>query len=262
MSDDQYFIGKVYDQMVSFNYRRVEEDYRNNYNRQVVVRLPELYRQPIMIPGIDDHSEKKLLQKVTSVHNRKESEKTSFKLNDHYHSLLWRFSLEPRVISKMNLSTKSFSPLLGKQRKQVRKKVDVHNRRLEESLRPGQVFLIPDREVDFDNQNRWRQPYSRKVLIFSCDENQVTIMPFTSKVRNVEPTRDILFDSQSSTENLDYEAEPAVITFPFNMFRIPVLLKVGMAQPMPRQKLIETGLLPLGMVTRNVVELARQRLTR
>ena len=246
--------------MVSFNYRRDTEDYRHNYNRQVVVRLPKLYRQPILIPGIDKRSEKKLLQKITSVHNRKESEKVSFKLNDHYHSLLWRFGLEPRVTSNMNLNTKSFSPLLGKQSKQVRKKVEVHNRRLEESLRPGQVFLIPDREVDFDNQNRWRQPYSRKVLIFSCEENQVTFMPFTSKVKKVKPG-DILFDSHGPAENMNWETEPAVVTFPFKMFRIPVMLKVRNAQPMPRQKLIETGLLPLGMVTLEVVELARRRLT-
>jgi hypothetical protein len=261
MNEEQYFWGRIADRLVSFNVRRTFYGYGDEALRSVVVRRVDGLRMPILIPGVDLREEK-LLREIFRYQPLKQVEQVSFCLFDKIcHSLLWRFALSQKTKVGKGIT---YELLTGQQRKEVNQLVKSHNRRLSESLQPGRVIIIPDREISFGRSRKvfQRKPYSRKVMIFSCDEHQVTFMPFTTKVSNrfCNPKFDILFDYCAKSVDMRSNARPVVTNHCAEIGKTKVLLKVACAQSMSRLEFVETALRPLGRISPELVALAGSRL--
>ncbi len=265
MQDDSYFISSVEDREVSFNIDRKQWDSEGFSDgwRPVVLRCTRRLRKPVIIPAVDICREKPLLAEIRGYQWVNESAKLSFSIADVFPSsylfcLLWRF-----VRSEGTSPLLLFEPLSGKERRTVHRLVENHNQRIGSSLRPGQILMLPDRMVSFGRALSRRKNYARRVLIVASDENQVTFMPFSSRLERVDRRLDIVFDTRSPEGDLRVEAEPAVSNLAFRLFLSrPSLLKVGFAQSVPRREIVECALLPRGMVTPELATLALQRLKR
>lgn len=72
---------------------------------------------------------------------------------------------------------------MSKKIKTAAKKFKVH---LRACLKPGHIYLVPDAEVAFNRQDRFKQPYARRVLIMDVQNDQVVIVPFSTKIERMD----------------------------------------------------------------------------
>jgi len=264
MDRKEYFSILIDDRLVSFNFNRTIWEQKTSERRAIFCNQSDSVKK-LIIPGVEEKTEKKLLEQIYWYQNKRLVKKHSFSIAPHMFSLQWRVSAGPDFevfVEKKDGVAVVYLPLTGKTRKKIDRTIDKYKDKLERALIPGTVFLVPDREVNFADPRRSKRPYSRPVLIASCTERQVTIIPFTTKVKFLDRDFDILFDSSCETADLRPEASPAIENFPYESFSKPVLLKVGMAQPVSRRYFIETSLLPVGPVTNQLLKVVHQRMGR
>lgn len=248
--------GELDDHLISFNFKR-STSFISQQFRPVIV-LTSHHNQRIIIPGITQ-GETGLIDEIKSNHQWDSARQYLFKLKQHQFSFLWRFcdddSRTPVNIQIRGICTEKESKLISKA---FHEYLDSLNSRLCE----GQVFLMPDREVNFNQQRSAYKPYSRRVLIFKKNSSHITMVPFTSRIgRHMShKCRDILFDANSSCPQIDPDGQPAIESFPYSIFKKQLMLCVFGAQPMTVEDFLMAALKPLGSVRKELLAAVSHRM--
>lgn len=248
---EKYQTAVISDKDISFNINRSNSNY-SNFARKVVI-MPSLQHQSTVIPGANTINERKLLNELATFQRKGVVNKYSFKISPLLFSFLWRFRIKT---SSIFTNCRSVEPLEKPSDTKITKKINNAYKKyqtyLKHNLASGQIFLIPDREVMFNQVKRVTKIYARRILIFAVQSNQITFIPFTTQVNRQNKT-DILFDKQYKGACLDSETFPAVETFPYNIFTKKTLLKVNAAQPVLKKEFFEFALMPIGTVRKEVL---------
>lgn len=254
----EYFSVLIDDRLISFNVNRTLWD-RKIAKRRVVLHIPpDVLKKVVIIPGIKEETEKKLLKHI-KYETRRQAKEASFTITPHTFSLMWRFVRNFAFIKKKVGINAILDPLDGETKKNIEEVTAEYRRKVESRLVPGAVFVYPDSELTFKNPNRIRKPYSRYVLIFSCPKGKVIIMPFTSKTKNIESNFDVLFDSSCQSTDLRPEAYPAIVNSCNVFFSKRIVLKVNMAQPVDHRHFILNVLEYKGKINNQVLASVQYR---
>ncbi|MGD9976012.1 MAG: hypothetical protein AB7S77_23380 [Desulfatirhabdiaceae bacterium] len=248
------WLGEVDDHLISFNYNRTPLS-QSPQPRPVII-LTDHLNQRTIIPGIR-RDESRLIQEIKERHQWEAALQYSVKLKQHTFSFIWRFRDDASCGSVRLLqccTEKDSRPIL----KAYGKYMDYLNSCLQE----GQVYLMPDREVNFNQQRYAVRPYSRNILIFRKSRTHITFIPFTSKIQrhSSHKCQDILFDAHSTTRNIDPDGQPAVESFPYSIFHKPIMLCVFSAQEVTIEDFFIAALKPLGSVRREVLSAVLYRM--
>ncbi|MBW1982852.1 MAG: hypothetical protein JRJ12_16740 [Deltaproteobacteria bacterium] len=243
------------DHLVSFNIRRPEETI-SPHPRDILGLY--CWRQRLtIVPGVLSSRERMLLAELKKVQNWKRVKKHSFDLHERIYSWLWRFGLE---------RNRHFNPLANlsavtrKDARKILQALKSYCAYLQDKLHRGMIFLIPDLELCFHDPRRLKQPYSRPVMVFDVRENQISIIPFSTRVERLDPAVDILFDPSFRGRALDPDGRPAVENFPYKILARKTVLVVSAMQSLTRERFLSAALLPRGVLRPAVLELARKRM--
>ena len=248
--------GYLSDAYVSFNIRRNLSS--PNESSRTITLFPGQTR-PLIVPGLDPGNETDLLAELKRFQNWKQVETNSYRVPPLLFSFLWRFHARA---GGPPLHFQSLAPFPPKVAKMIAAAYKQYRDRLAHGLAPGQVFLIPDAEVTFNQSGRYRQIYARRVLVAAAGPDHVLFMPFSTKIERLRTDLDVLFDASNATGELTLTARPAVESFPYLLFPKKTALMVSAAQPMARSQFIEAALVPLGAVRREVLALIHEKLNK
>ncbi|WP_419656073.1 uncharacterized protein Dvar_51750 [Desulfosarcina variabilis str. Montpellier] len=250
---DHPLIALLDDSCISFHINR-NEDNRLPNPRQTTL-IPGSEARHLVVPGLNN-SEQGLTEELKKIQNWKNVVAYSYKLNAHLFSFLWRFNLKTSLLQHQPFK---LVPCDVKTAKLIRKSLKNYMNALSNSIAAGQIMLIPDSEVTFNQPLREAKPYARRVLIVKVQSGNVTIIPFTTKTGSINKAKDILFDLKAQG-HLRHNARPAVENFPNLLFRHPSVLKVSCAQPMSTETLLGCAIARLGTVRREVLAFAIEKM--
>ena len=243
------------DRCVSFHIKRPKETYAAT-PRHVIARR-ESSGLLHLIPGVVPRKDQLLLEELKRIQNWKRVKKHSFELAKKLYSLLWRFNGDPEVIMPhMDRPT----ALDAKSARRVNSALRSHRASLEGSLRAGTVFRIPDAEVTFGNPGRAAKVYARSVLIFEVVQNQVIIIPFTTRIDRMDPSMDILFDGSGRGEALLRSDRPVVEDYPYPFITTKTALILRASQPMTRRGFLAGALTHVGNVRLELLHFIKDRM--
>ena len=249
----QIYIGMMQDDAISFNVRRSDKNYLH-FPREVILIPCEDDGTPCLsvIPGIQ-HGEKSLIQEIQQIvfkQNWTIMERHSFKISSNKFSFLWRF----RTSNSWDFNAVTWKDSLdSKQESKIRSAHKKYQEYLEHNLTAGTVYLIPDREIHFNKQNRFKQQYARYVLIISVKTDKVFFAPFTTRINRINNAKDILIDTQYKGNCLDKDALPAVENFPYSIFKQKTALMVTAIQNKNKCEFLNTALMPVGSVRKELL---------
>lgn len=248
--------GELDDHFISFNFKR-STSFISRKPRPVIVLASHL-NQRIIIPGINQ-GETGLIDEIKSNHQWDSAKQYSFKQKQHLFSFLWRFR-DDDSRAPVNIQIREICSV--KESKLISKTYHEYLDSLNSKLCEGQVFLMPDREVNFNQQRSEHKPYSRRVLVFKKNNTHITMVPLTSKVRRhiCHRCQDILFDAHSSCQHIDPDGQPAIESFPYSIFNKQLMLCVFGAQPMTVEDFLMAALKPLGSVRKELLAAVSHRM--
>ena len=243
------------DKCISFNIKRPANTILRPH-RNVVALASGTVRRTV-VPGVSSKKDRELIKHLKAVQNWRKIKDYSFGLNKDLYSMLWKFRLlEPHEAGKL----RGIEPLERRQAKEVRRTVKNHTESLRSRLLPGNVFLIPDREMSFNDPDRPTMPYARPVLIYAVYPGQVLLMPFSTKISWANPEIDVIFDKGRSGPVLEEKARPAVENYPYRMFSRPNVLCVRAIQPFTIKDFLEGALTHIGAVRKELLSFVGKRL--
>ncbi|MGV8080953.1 MAG: hypothetical protein AB2L22_12965 [Syntrophales bacterium] len=150
--------------------------------------------------------------------------------------------------------------LKGKVDREIKRTFRNYRSHLLHHIAPGNVFLMPDLEIMFQNQYRKRKPYARRTLIFDVYSDRLLIIPFSTNLAFLNRDMDILFDSSSAGGRLDPRSQPAIENFPYLRFPMKTFLSISSVQSVDIKDFLDSALEFLCAVDRKVLDLAGSRL--
>jgi len=254
---DKFFEAEIEDRQVSFNRQRSYFDPKKKH-RKVVLQKSPLLTKTFATPGVLEKKERKLLKDIKAKHNLANIKKYSWEAENVLFSLMWRFGLNEDSAGKF---VSALKPVEGKTRKLIERVNKKHRQAIVGiGLKPGTIYLLPDREVLFNRPDRVPKPYSRKVLLAVVDSSQLIFIPMSSKTKWINEEKDILFDSDCEVEALSLVSRPAIENFPYKHFDRPIVLFVSAAQPMLKDDFVQAALIPLGRVRNKVLECIKEKM--
>ncbi len=239
----------VADSSISFNIDRQIPD--TTSSRKVVVYNPPDSARQIIIPGLNEKKEKKLLKEIEKFQSKGNLKKFSWQLSPWFFSIIWRYRVSNNYLTKHSTDLEFVDK---KESQSIKKVISAHRRYLEDSLGPGAVFYIPDREVNFNSSRRRKQPYSRSVLIASCNPESLVIIPISTKIKNANPRTDIILDFHRKDLSPDKSAEPFIDNRKYKLFAKPVVIRIQAAQTISKAHFLAVALLPKGRIARQLLE--------
>ncbi|MBF0233095.1 MAG: hypothetical protein HQK65_08660 [Desulfamplus sp.] len=249
----QTHIGMMNDDVISFNVRRSGNNLLR-FPREVIVVLCEDDDNFCIsiIPGIQK-GEKALvkeIQTVVSMQNWKIMERHSFKISFNMFSFLWRF----RTTNSWEYTFLTWRECVdSKQESKIRSAHKKYQDYLEHNLTPGTIYLLPDREIVFDKDKLFKQPYSHHVLVLSVKNDNVFFAPFSTRINRMNPAKDILIDSQYKGKGLDENVDIAVENFPYTLFKQKTALIVTAIQKKTKREFLNTALTSVGSVRKELL---------
>ena len=251
-----FLLACIEDKYISFNFKRPKETF--SALPRTVITLPFSPTRKTVVPGIQTRKERLLTHEIRKKQSWKKVKKDSFEMRQKLFSFLWKYS-HPRH-SPTTGQLKDPSLLTPKETRKVRSALKSHWDSIELRLRPGNVFLIPDSEITFNDPNRYKQVYARPVLVFALHGNQVVIMPFSTRIDMMNKETDILFDTEYNGAPLSVDQSPAVENYPYGMFKKKNVLCVNAFQSVMRPEFLMTALTSMGAVRIEVLECAKKRM--
>jgi len=243
------------DKCISFNIKRPAKTILQPH-RNVIALAPGRV-QGTIVPGISTKRDKELIRHLKKIQNWRKVKDYSFGVNREFYSMLWKFRLSS---GRDHLKLTAVEPLQSRQAKLVKNAVRNHAESLKGKLRPGNVFLIPDREITFYIPHRSTKPYARPVLIYSIRPGQVLLIPFSTKISWADPETDIIFDKSHRGPALEETARPAVENYPYRMFSKTNVLYVRAIQPITIDDFLAGALIHVGAVRRELLSFLGRRL--
>lgn len=252
---DRPLKGVLDDAFISFNVARSGKN-RSGFPRQVVIRQA-FNPDKTLFPGINEKRERALRSELRQYQNWKTVKAHSFPMQPYLFSMLWRFKLDSNTARQQ---IKNLEPVPLKTAKEIKKCVREYHDFICHNLSPGQIYLMPDAAITFGDPRRLRQSYSRRVLILEASNSQVVLVPFSKKLHRINPALDVLFDSGHQGPRLQPQGRPAVENFPYKIFQQRTALFVCAAQPVTRQAFLETALIPIGAVNKDLIHFVKEKL--
>jgi hypothetical protein len=249
------FLGEMEDQYISFHVRRSEQNYLDGLRKVTLFRFYN--KRLTIVPGVHKSKETALFKELTAIQNKKEVEQNSFNIKKDLFSFMWRFRQDENFISNNIENLYPVDPHIAKKASKKYKKYQDY---LRSGLVPGNIYLIPDTEIIFQNPHRQRQPYARRVLIVNGKNNLILIVPFSTRIDMACKSRDILFDSQASRSDLTYHAQPAIDNFPYKKMTKKSVLSVQAAQPLTREDFLGSALTLVGALRKETLQAVHDRL--
>lgn len=249
------FVGEMKDQDVSFHIRRSNENYLKGLRKVTLFWFHNKRRT--IVPGVNKSRESALFNELTRTQNKKEVEKNSFDINKDFFSFLWRFRQCEKII---NDNIKKLYPVDHDIAKKASKKYKEYQDYLRSRLVSGNIYLIPDTEITFQNPHRQRKPYARRVLVVDGKNNQIQIIPFSTRIDMACKSRDIFFDYEASRSDLNCHAQPAIDNFPYNIMTKKCVLSVQAAQPISKEDFLGSALTLIGALRRETLLAVYDRL--
>ncbi len=250
-----FLLGLLDDKYVSFNFKRPACTC-SPFPRRVVTLSLHPRRQTI-IPGINHTTDRRLLKHIKRIQNWKNIKKYSFELNPMFFSLLWKFTWHKRGL---RVPLTDLSILSARDSRKILAALKRHSAHINDRMRPGNIFLMPDREITFNRPERHRKGYARPVLVYRVDQAQVMIIPFTTKWFWMNKNVDILFDKQYRGSPLLADGSPAVENYPAMVFSKKTLLCVNAIQSMTTREFLAGAITCLGAVRKEVLECVEKRM--
>lgn len=244
------------DELVSFNINRSCQ-YDEKSERQVVMIPRKLqnnvsYPADIMIvPGVKERGETDLTEELKKFQNWKCTRRFSFKISPRLFSFLWRYKIADS--SAIN-SLKWKAPVEGADAQNIQNVYKQYQDYLKHGLSPGQVYLIPDRDVTFNTPGRVKKIYARYVLVVRVKNHQVSFIPFTTQIKRNKNLSGIVFDREYKGEALNKEDQPVVENFPYAIFKKKTGLIVKGLQHMDKEAFLDIALNAVGSVRKEVVD--------
>lgn len=253
-SNTKYQLGAIDDESISFNIRRCNGNYLS-FPRQVVI-MPggeknSLTGNLLIVPGLIENQESDLLNELKETTKWKLVNRFSFKISSRMFSFLWRFKI-PDESDNGRLFM-----MAGVEKKDEEKIQSIYKRyqeHLRHTLTPGQVYLIPDREVTFNQTRRKKKIYGRYVLLLCVNKDQVFFIPFTTRMNRMDKKKDIVFNSGFKGVPLSKEELPAVENFPYTIFKKETVLKVNALQKKEKGLFLDIALCSVGSVRKELVD--------
>jgi hypothetical protein len=255
LTSDDPLEGLLREEYISFNIRRTSDNY-SKFPRKVTLFNPSQLKNNI-VPGVKERSESALLNELKGYQNWRETKRHSFQLPPHLFSLLWRFRKNQGFISE-NVS--SIKPLKKSEAKHVRTAYKKYQASLQSNLKTGQVYLFPDAEVTFQRPRRYKHGYSRRVLIMNVSNDQIAMIPFSTRLNMINTQTDILFDPDHKGPRLNPSEKPAVENFPYKIFSQKAVLCVCAAQPITRGNFLDAALISMGPLERKLLDFVREKM--
>lgn len=244
------------DDMVSFNIRRKG----NPQAERPVTLLPSSGQQRPIVPGLKKSTtERSLKRTLQEMYTWEEAKNHGFESNNHLYSFLWRFRRScPFIRENIRHPLK----IEGRSDSEIKRAFRDYRRHLLDNLAPGNVFLLPDVEIDFQNPSRNPKPYARRVLILSVYPDRLLIVPFSTNFAFLDRETDILFDPDLSHpgRRLDPNGRPAIENFSYLRFPQRTFLCVACAQSVEIQDFLDAALECLCAVQRDILDAVRGRL--
>ena len=120
-----------------------------------------------------------MVKELKALSNWKAAISHAVEIPPHLFSFLWRFRSDWYPGLNFARSLKAFPSKDAKKLKSAYKKYQVF---LRSRLTTGQIYLVPDAMVTFNNPNRQKKEYSRTVLLIDVRTNQLIFVPFSKKV--------------------------------------------------------------------------------
>ena len=247
--------GLLDDKSISFNIKR-SSDTQRKFPREVMLVNSSSLRRSV-IPGLVEKKERVLSKELTQIQNWKSVITHSFEIPPYRYSFLWRFRTDPTMGLK---AFRSLTPVDKKNAKKIKSALKRFQAYLRSNLKPGQIFLVPDSEVKFNRENRFKQGYARRVLMVHARNDQILMIPFSTKIERMNKNTDILFDSGYKGKTLDPQGFPPVENFPDKNFRRKAVLFICAAQPMDREEFLEGALVPIGLVRQALLDFVKKKL--
>lgn len=247
--------GDMADSFVSFHVRRSQENVSKEQRPVVFFRYHKL--KLTFVPGIRPTKETKLYRELTSIQNKKSIEKNGFLIEKLLFSFVWRFGGNEGFVKQAIQQLEILDPQITKK---VLKDYKKYLQSLDSSLVQGNIYLIPDTEILFSNPKRFRQPYARRVLILQVHNNQLWIIPFSTRLDKADPARDIVFDPSSRTTDLGPDARPAIDNFPYQRMNKKNVLCIQAAQPLTRDQFLSAALVSIGALKKETLQAVQERI--
>lgn len=251
----QPFQGLLGEEFISFNIRRSSDSY-SPFSRKVML-LPASRSKKTIVPGIKEKSERGLLREIKGYQNWRELKRHSFEISPHLFSFLWRFSEGHKFVSR---EVEAKSPLGKKEAKKAVLAYKKYKASLQADLSPGRVYIIPDAAILFQDPNRYKRPYARRVLIMSVQRGQLVMIPFTTRLKRINENTDILFDPTHKGPRLDRWGIPAVENFPYKIFSRKAVLCVCAAQPMSEEDFLDSILVSIGSLNNDLLNFVLEKM--
>jgi len=255
LNDSKYQLGCFDDKLISFNIQRSNNNY-SRFPRQVVImpckeqnrlsRMEDIF----IIPGLTENLEATLLNELRQITKWDLTQRYSFKISSHLFSFLWRFKISD--IAEAN-KIMWMASVKGKDNQQIKSVYKKYQNHLKHTLTAGQIYLIPDRDVTFNQSGRKKKIYARYVLLIKVNKDQVFFMPLTTKVNRIDTKTDIIFDSHYQGEPLSRNKLPIIENFPYKIFNKKNALIVRALQQKEKQSFLNIALCSIGSVRKELI---------
>lgn len=246
--------GFLPDDMISFNIRRRA----NPHAERAVTLLPFTCKQRPIVPGLkNDRTDRPLKQILQEVYDWEDAKRHGFENHDHLYSFLWRFRRSNPFIMEEIRNPRTVK---GRSNREIKRAFRDYRRHLRNSLVPGNVFLSPDAEIDFQSPCRNPKPYARRTLILDVYPDRLLMVPFSTNFSFLNRDTDIIFDPLQHGRRLDPNERPAIENFPYLRFSKRTVLCVACTQTIDIQDFLDAVLQCLGAVQRDTLDAARERL--
>jgi len=252
LKPDQLFQGLLEDESISFNIRRSKVNF-SRFPRRVAI-LPASKSGKMIIPGIEERREGQLVNELKNYQVWKDVKRYSFEVFPYLFSFLWRFKTD--YFSFIN-EVKKVEPFTVGTVKRFKTAFKGYRASLRSNLSPGHIYLIPDADITFNRPGRFKQVYARRVLILEVRNGQIVMIPFSTRIERMNMRTDILFDPAYNGERLSSSSFPAVENFPYKIFSKKVVLCVYAAQPITEEVFLDSDLVSMGSVMRDLVVFAK-----
>jgi hypothetical protein len=232
------------DKLISFNIQRSDNNYLSFPRHVVIMPCKEQNRllspaNMVVIPGITENRESDLFNELKQITKWRLTQQYSFKISSQLFSFLWRFKISDEAeVGRL----KWMASIEDRDNQQIKAAYKKYQNHLKHTLTSGQIYLIPDRDVTFNQSNRKKKKYARYVFLIKVNKDQVFFMPLTTKVNRIDRKTDIIFDSHYQGEPLNRNTLPVVESFPYKIFNKKNALIVRALQQKEKQSFLNIAL--------------------
>ena len=179
----------------------------------------------------------------------------SFLLDDHLFSFPWRF----RNFEGFSYLHGSIKPLPFRLSRDILKKEKSFRNHLRSCLCEGQVYLIPDREVSFNQPGRQAKLYLRRVLVLLQPAETLLLIPISTQIDRLSEEIDILINPFSKGKS-DLDSTPAIERFPYQIFSKKSYLCIQAAKTIGKDEFLDIAIQPMGVVRRELTKTVREQM--